>query len=179
MKIVFVRHSKAVEKHLWKKDDFLRPLSKKGIIRAEFFAKKMIKLYPRVDIMISSEYNQASDTAGILKKILKPRSYFMSPHINKNCGYPGFEKLMKSVPENTNCCVIIAHVEDIECILKKLTGNKLNNIVMKKPSLADIDLDHNLNGRFNMVLSYDDDISSLSVFRKSLPREEGIKEIQL
>ena len=45
MRLLFIRHAKALKREKWEKDDLLRPLSEKGIKISKEFFEKLPKMY--------------------------------------------------------------------------------------------------------------------------------------
>lgn len=72
MKIYLVRHSNAVDPGLSEyKDDSQRPLTEKGREKMEWIAAALKRLGLEPDLIVSSPYARAVQTAEILAKVLK------------------------------------------------------------------------------------------------------------
>lgn len=74
MKVYFVRHGESEfnAKELWQHGDVV--LSEKGKKQAEFLAKRLSKI--PIDLIVSSSYVRAKETAEIINKKLKKRIVF-------------------------------------------------------------------------------------------------------
>lgn len=69
MRLLIVRHADAGDAEDWRKTgrpDELRPLSTKGIEQMRATAKGLVALVPEVDLMVTSPYARAAQTAEIL-----------------------------------------------------------------------------------------------------------------
>ena len=66
MKLLIVRHADAGDREDWEKSgrpDEERPLSKKGIEQIRAGAKGLVALVPKVDVIVTSPYTRAAQTA--------------------------------------------------------------------------------------------------------------------
>ncbi|HIE34657.1 MAG TPA: phosphohistidine phosphatase, partial [Campylobacterales bacterium] len=67
MKLLFLRHAKALNREEFMDDDLLRPLTNKGIKISKEFFKKISNIFD-IDIIISSKATRAYQTAKILQQ---------------------------------------------------------------------------------------------------------------
>jgi phosphohistidine phosphatase len=78
MKLVIVRHADAGDAEEFAKttgkDDALRPLTDKGIEQTKSIADGLRKLVPSCDLIVSSPYTRAQQTAEILIKAYEQRA---------------------------------------------------------------------------------------------------------
>ena len=76
MKLILVRHGLAVDRESFlrfKKDDTLRPLVDRGKKRSFEMAQELKKAVDKVDLLITSPYLRARQTAVIFKQVLRPK----------------------------------------------------------------------------------------------------------
>ncbi|MEZ4630304.1 MAG: phosphohistidine phosphatase SixA [Deinococcales bacterium] len=76
MKLYLIRHAKAAERGVVYPDDSLRPLIDKGHQQAKQLAAYLKALDIRFDLLASSPYIRAQQTAKPLKDLLKGKAYF-------------------------------------------------------------------------------------------------------
>ena len=72
MKLLIVRHADAGDRDEFAKtgkSDNLRPLSEKGRDQVKSGARGLIKLVPSADLLVSSPYTRAQETAEIVRKV--------------------------------------------------------------------------------------------------------------
>jgi len=138
MKILFVRHSLAIERDEWFDNDLYRPLSEKGIKRAKKFFAVIKKIYPAIDFIITSKAVRAKQTAEILKKFY-PNAVFEETSLL----YPGADiRNLKEVLENKQGIVaIVGHEPDLSSMIKDIMHAPNLKIKLSKPSLAEIEDD--------------------------------------
>jgi len=80
MKILFIRHSLAVERDEFLGHDFDRPLTDKGKKRAKRFFEKISLIYPKIDVIYTSTAKRALETAEILK-FFYPEAKFVTSNL--------------------------------------------------------------------------------------------------
>jgi phosphohistidine phosphatase len=76
MKLILLRHGLAVSRDEFmktKKDDTLRPLVPRGREKTELMARQLKQWIGHADMLVTSPYVRAKQTAMIVKSILKPR----------------------------------------------------------------------------------------------------------
>jgi len=138
MKILFIRHSLAIERNEWFDNDLFRPLSEKGIKRAKKFFTVIKKIYPEIDFIITSKALRAKQTAEILKKF-----YVNALFEETSFLYPGADvKDLKKVLENKKGTVaIVGHEPDLSSMIKDIMHAPNLKIKLSKPSLAEVEDD--------------------------------------
>jgi len=129
MKLLFIRHSLAVDRMKFSGDDLDRPLTKKGIKRAKKFFKKIKKIYPEIDVIYTSPAIRALQTANILN------NFYNTKLIKTPFLLPGAE--FKRLKFNNNIVAIVGHEPDLSEFIRTLTFNE--NIKLQKPSLAEVE----------------------------------------
>ncbi len=178
MRIAFIRHSKAVEKEFWEKDNSLRPLSKVGHFRAKRFAGQLVKIYHHdVDYLITSSFVKNVETAEYIKKELKPRFYLVDNLLNPGFDFSNFCKLIKGLPDSANTIFLVGHCPDFINIITQIIKDKRRTPYLKKPSLIEIEFDEFPSGKINFNYSLDD--GEEFPFKNHEPYFDEIGEIPL
>jgi len=136
MKILFIRHSLAMEREEWTGHDFERPLVDKGIKRAKKFFKHIKKIYPHIDFIVTSKAMRAKQTALILKEYYK-NSVFEETALL----YPGagINELKKVLNAKDGIVAVVGHEPDLSEFIKELMYAPNLKIKFRKPSLAEIE----------------------------------------
>jgi len=145
MKILFIRHSLAIERNEWFDNDLFRPLSEKGIKRAKKFFGVIKRIYPEIDYIITSKAIRAKQTAEILKKF-----YVNAIFEETSLLYPGADiKDLKNILESKSGIIaIIGHEPDLGMMIKDIMHSPNLKIKLSKPSLVEIE-DNVLRGIFS------------------------------
>jgi phosphohistidine phosphatase SixA len=177
MKVVFIRHSKALEKELWDGADKDRPLHKKGKVRAEVFAKQLAALYPNVSCIYSAESVRTTQTADIIGRRVRPKTSATTPLLNKGFNLKAFEFLMDTLSEGIDTVFLVGHCPDIVDVVYQLTGTK-EEIQMKKPSSVEVEFRKDRK-KPEYKGYFDGESEEIKVFRTSEPHEEAVGEIDL
>lgn len=178
MKIGFIRHSKAIEKEFWDKDNVMRPLSKNGIFRAKRFAAQLLKFYKHdIDYMITSDYVKTMETAEHIKTEIKPRHFIVDPVLNPGFDFIKFQNLIKSLPEDAEKVFIIGHSPDLPIIISEIIRDKKRMPYFKKPSIVEIDMVEFPYGKISFTYNLDD--GEEFPFKKHEPYLEEVGEIPL
>ena len=136
MKLLFIRHSLAMDREAFVGNDLERPLVEKGIKRAKTFFKHIKKIYPQIDYIITSKAKRAKDTALILKEFYKDAIYEETTLL-----YPGANvNDLKEVLKNKDGIIaIVGHEPDLSEFIKELILTPNLKIKLKKPSLVELE----------------------------------------
>ncbi len=141
MKILFVRHAKALEREEWKDDDLLRPLSKEGIKKAKAFFLKLPRIY-KIDALITSKATRAVQTAKLLQEFYPNAKYFETAKLN-----PGATPLMiEELIEKFHCyetIALVGHEPDFSQAIAHLCGCDEFGIRIKKASVTEVEGEEN------------------------------------
>ncbi len=136
MKILFIRHAKALERDEWLRDDLLRPLSQEGIKKAKEFFKKLPKIYT-IEAIISSKAARATQTAQLLKEFYPAAKYFETSRLNPGATPLAFEELI----DKFHCFETIAfigHEPDFSFAIAHFIGCDDLEIRIKKAGLIEL-----------------------------------------
>ncbi len=136
MKILFVRHAKALDRSEWHEDDLLRPLSQEGIKQAKEFFAKLPKIYS-IEAIISSKATRAIQTAEILKEFFPAAKYFETSRLNPGASPLSFEELI----DKFRCYETIAfvgHEPDFSFAIGHLVGCEDMSIRVRKAGVVEL-----------------------------------------
>jgi phosphohistidine phosphatase len=136
MKLLFIRHSLAVEREEWLGHDFERPLTDKGVKRARKFFKHIKKIYPHIDHIVASKALRAKQTAEILKEFYNHAEYRETPLL-----YPGagINELKEVLREKEGIIAIVGHEPDLSNFVKELMYAPNLKLKLRKPSLIEME----------------------------------------
>jgi len=136
MKLLFIRHSLAMDKEVFVGNDLERPLVEKGIKRSKTFFKHIKKIYPEIDYIITSKAKRAKDTALILKEYYKDAIYEETTLL-----YPGanINDLKEVLKNKDGIIAIVGHEPDLSEFIKELMFAPNLKIKLKKPSLVELE----------------------------------------
>lgn len=138
MNLYIVRHAIAIKPGTpGYEDDSQRPLTDTGHKKMKKIAKGLRRLNVELDMILTSPYVRARDTANILAKEfdLKDKIAF-----SDNLTPPGeFEKLIKEMQENYNVSslALVGHEPMLSSLISWLTtGNTDSRLTLKKGGVA-------------------------------------------
>jgi len=136
MKILFIRHSLAMERDEWTGHDFERPLTDKGMKRAKKFFKHIKKIYPEIDGIITSKALRAKQTAEILKSFYEKAAYEETSLL-----YPGagFNDLKQALNGKDGIIAVVGHEPDLSNFVKELMYAPNLKLKLRKPSLIEME----------------------------------------
>jgi len=135
MKILFIRHSLAVDRDEFRGHDFERPLNEKGKKRAKKFFENVKKIYPDIDYIITSTALRAKQTAEILKNFYPQAVYEETPLLLPGAGLEELKKVLK----NEGVIAIVGHEPDLSNFIKEIMYAPNLKIKLQKPSLAELE----------------------------------------
>jgi len=136
MKLLFIRHSLAIEREEYLGHDFDRPLSEKGIKRAKKFFKEIKKIYPHIDFIITSTAKRALQSAEILDSYYPKAKIVKTSKLLPGAGINEFNEI---ISEKEGVIAIVGHQPDIEEIIKSLMYAPNLKIRLSKPSLVELE----------------------------------------
>jgi len=137
MKILFIRHSLAIERDEFSGHDFDRPLTDKGKKRAKKFFEKVHLIYPKIDVIYSSTAKRALQTAEILKDFYPNAAFITSNLLLPGASIDELKKLIKDT--EANVIAIVGHEPDLSNFVKELMYAPNLKIKLQKPSLVEIE----------------------------------------
>lgn len=138
MKLYFLRHGLAGERSEWKSDDAKRPLTGEGKEKMERAATTIAHWGLDPDLIISSPYDRAYQTAEILaRKLEMPDKLLKDDRLVPGFGVDQLAILVAAYPKAT-ALVLVGHEPDFSETISRLIGG--GRIVVKKGALACVDL---------------------------------------
>ena len=136
MDIYIIRHAHAVQRGAWNEFDLLRPLTDKGIERAELAFKKFTCIFKKPALIVTSEAERCQKTASILNKYARCEVK-VSKNLNPGASVSDYYNVIRDMP-NYDPIALIGHEPDISTFISGyLTEGKLG-ILMKKGSICHI-----------------------------------------
>jgi phosphohistidine phosphatase len=138
LKLYFLRHGQAGNRHEWHGDDSQRPLTVEGKKRMQREAATIWKLALPVDLIITSPLVRAAQTAEIVAKARGSAARL----VTDGRLAPGFgpKQLTAIVAEHRNVrgLMLVGHEPDLSETISQLTGG--GRLAMKKGALACIEV---------------------------------------
>ena len=145
MKILFIRHSLAIERDEFRGHDIDRPLVEKGIKRAKKLFKHLKNIY-QIDFIFTSSAKRALQTAEILKEYFPDAKFIETPKLLPGATIVEFKELIHEIDGNI---AIIGHQPDLENIIKDILYAPNLKLKLTKPSIVEIE-----NGVLKALISY-------------------------
>ena len=136
MKILFIRHSLAVDRDEFTGHDFDRPLTHRGVKRAFRFFKIIKFIYPKIDYIITSKALRAKQTAEVLKKFYKNARYEESSLLLPGSG---INELKKALEGKSGVVAVVGHEPDLSNMIKEIMHAPNLKLKLSKPSLAEVE----------------------------------------
>jgi phosphohistidine phosphatase len=138
MILYFLRHGLAGDRETWVGDDALRPLTKKGENSLAAIADTLFELGLGIDLILTSPYVRAYQTAMIVAKRLQK----MDVLVQDNRLAPGFglTELTETLKDykDAKAILLVGHEPDFSETVSVLIGG--GRLVFKKAGLARVDL---------------------------------------
>lgn len=145
MQLYFIRHAIAVDRAASNAgNDAERRLTGDGEKKMKRAARGLARLVPSFDVIHSSPYRRAVQTAEIVAKAHYPLPEIKeTPLLEPGAGLASIEKLTRMAPIDARIA-FVGHEPDFgEIIAKLVTGSTEPVFVMKKGAVCRVDL-HNL-----------------------------------
>lgn len=148
MKLYFLRHGIADWPDWDPARDHERPLTKEGLKKMKAEAKALAALGPRPDVVLSSPYTRAYQTADIVAKELGlevKTEPLLAPGFN-------LERLMQIVAAHpqAQALMLVGHEPTLSAVIADLSGG--GRVQMKKGALARVDVNSELRGELVWLL---------------------------
>jgi phosphohistidine phosphatase len=138
MILYFLRHGLAEERETWTGDDALRPLTKKGENSLAGIAETLFGLGLGLDLVLTSPYVRAYQTAVIVtKKLQKMDVLIQDNRLASGFGMAELAEILKDHKE-AKSILLVGHEPDFSETVSALIGG--GSLVFKKAGLARVDL---------------------------------------
>jgi len=142
VKILFIRHAKAVDRVSWLRDDMLRPLSDKGVSTAKSVFRAVSKIYDTPDLVLASETLRARETADIFLKFFPAAKLEVVASLNPGFDFENFKNIIaKNI--RLGMLVLIGHEPDFSSIISELFESKHTLVDFKKCAVLEIEIEEN------------------------------------
>ncbi|GAB1536860.1 histidine phosphatase family protein [Geovibrio sp. ADMFC3] len=143
MRQYFIRHAHAEERHEWKEDDMLRPLTAAGKSRMENTVRKFFSIYPLPDQIVSSEAVRAVQTAEIVCGVTKG-GFVKEPLLNPGADIADWLEAVKKFP-GSSTVAFVGHEPDMTEFLSFYMAGNAIELVLKKGSICHLENRHLIN----------------------------------
>ena len=145
MELYILRHGLAGDREAWMGSDSKRPLTEEGKKKMERIAKAMQNMKLSLDLILSSPYIRAQQTAEIVAKRLEVQD---KVELNEHLACGGDQRLLMEglsrIGDSKNV-LLVGHEPDLSTLISYLiSGSERAFIEMKKGGLAKL----NVNGPF-------------------------------
>lgn len=138
MILYFLRHGLAEERETWNGDDASRPLTDKGKKKLVSITEKLAGLDLDLDLILTSPYLRALQTAEIVAKGLhQPDDLQKDSRLAPGFGLPELSAIVQDHPDN-QCIMFVGHEPDFSQTVSDLIGG--GRLLFKKAGLARVDL---------------------------------------
>ena len=146
MKLILFRHGLAVEHDDYIKtnqDDSLRPLVLKGKRRTMTMAKHLQSRIGSVDMIVSSPYVRAKQTAEILKRVLQPKKYFECVELIPSAPPMAFASWLRANAALATKIIVVGHAPQLNTFASwSLSGQLENFIDIKKSGMLGLEIEN-------------------------------------
>jgi phosphohistidine phosphatase len=137
MRLYFLRHGVAEQRGQWTGPDEARPLTREGIDRMTKQAERMAKLGLHPDLIVTSPFARAAQTAQIVAERLElTQSLVTDDRLASGFDLHAFSRVLKdhSVPT----VMLVGHEPDFSQVIGQLVGGA--RVVLKKGGLACVEV---------------------------------------
>ena len=145
MKLILVRHGLAVEREDFaklKKDDALRPLLPKGREKTLEMAERLLPWLGKVDLIVTSPYERALQSALILQKILKPKKFQEAVELIPSAPPMAFSEWLRRNSALMTCVVAVGHEPQLDSFASwALAGTSESFIKIKKSGALGLEVE--------------------------------------
>jgi phosphohistidine phosphatase len=137
MELYFLRHGIAAEVGPAGSGDAGRPLTKEGIAKMRAVAHGLRQLGVRPDVLLSSPFVRAHETAEIVARELGLKLH-LAEELAPGCDLAQLFALLGQ-HRAAVCVMVVGHEPDFSAMVGELTGG--SRLLMKKGGLARVDLE--------------------------------------
>ncbi len=150
MQLLLLRSGPAEPKHAWPGEDADRPLSAEGCALVADVAQSLARYPERPDLIVSSPYVRAQQTAQIVADILGAADRVKTD--KRLAQGVGLKQLGKVLDDCAGCDVVmlVAHNPDLSDLVRELTGG--GRLALRKAGVAHIEV-HDPHGPKGRLLS--------------------------
>ena len=144
MRLILIRHGIAEDRDAFAEsglDDALRPLTRAGRRKMKLAARGLRKLYSKIDLLATSPFTRAAQTAAIIFKAYDDRPAFVElPLLATDLSPREIVAWLKHHDLDTSTVALVGHEPSLSRLAGWLTGGHEKSIVrMKKGAVCVID----------------------------------------
>jgi phosphohistidine phosphatase len=137
LKLVLFRHGLAMEREDWQatsQDDSLRPLVSKGKIKSQQMAVKIQKLLKEVDMVVTSPYVRARQTAEVFKPVFKIKRLVESVELVPSAPPSAFCNWLKVHAAHKQNVIAVGHEPHLSQLATWLLSGQTESFLRLKKS---------------------------------------------
>jgi len=137
MKLVLIRHGLAVSREEFqstRKDDALRPLVNKGRERSAEAAKELSAWIEQTDILVTSPYLRAYQTARICQRVLKPKRFVEAVELIPSAPPTAFAQWLRLQAASATTIVVVGHEPQLDLFATWCLSGQLESFIRLKKS---------------------------------------------
>lgn len=152
MKLLLIRHADAVDPSSFKGSDLQRPLTPEGQKKARQVLKVVARLYPDLQVILTSQACRAIETAKLLARYAFPAKIVRSKELNPGCGLRNLGRALASLPGNPTCVAVVGHEPDLSKLLSAMVADNALRVEFKKTTCAEVVVNRLLKGELKLLL---------------------------
>jgi phosphohistidine phosphatase len=154
MKLLFVRHAKAMERDMFLgADDLLRPLTEEGRKKARNGFGALARFYQRPMAILTSKATRAIETAEILSEAFGGKIEIIQSHLlNPGASIEELKEVVIPRYDEEGCLAIVGHEPDFSCIISQLISKDDVALEVKKASVIEIEIDRYFHGELRFMI---------------------------
>jgi len=154
MKLLFVRHAKAMERELFMgADDLLRPLTEEGRKKAGNGFRALGRFYQKPLCIVTSMAVRAVETAELLNEAFGGKvEVIQTPLLNPGATVEELKEVIIPKYDENGCVAIVGHEPDFSLIISHLISKDDVAIAVKKASIIEVDVDRYFHGELRFMI---------------------------
>lgn len=154
MKLLFVRHAKAMERDMFLgADDLLRPLTEEGRKKARNGFGALARFYQKPMAILTSKAVRAIETAEILNDAFGGDvEIIQTPLLNPGASIEELKEIVIPKFDEERCLAIVGHEPDFSFIISQLISKDDVAIEVKKASVIEIEIDRYFHGELRFMI---------------------------
>lgn len=139
MELIIMRHGLAVDREEFAKkhsEDHLRPLTLKGRRRTQKVAMQMREWLKEVDVIVSSPFTRARQTAEIISQIFIDTKVMEAPELVPSSSPQAFKRWLRSHGDEHQKILIVGHEPHLGILASYLMADQMEPLLELKKSGA-------------------------------------------
>lgn len=151
MKLILVRHAEAVDAEAYPGKDMERPLTSAGRSVARKVGRYIQKLFPQVDVVLSSEARRAIETADLLALAWSGVVRRITPYLNPGCSLRDLRRAVKDWSDDATV-VMVGHEPDLSRALAEIVADGRLRVAIKKAAWVVVEVNRQLKGELQALV---------------------------